>query len=153
MSAVVTGVASAIDDNRYVLFSLSGETYAVPVSTVREVVNTPTLTPVPHAPPCIEGIMNLRGNVVPVINLGRRLGVEAQGGAAGCTVVVEWENEVVGLLVGEVVAVIPLPDYQSEGIRAGSAAEDFVLGVARLRDEGLVLMLDLLKILQRVREG
>lgn len=153
MSTVVTGADSAVDEKRCVLFSLSGETYAVPVVSVREVVNTPVLTPVPHAPSCIEGIMNLRGSVVPVVNLGRRLGLEAADGAAGCTVVVEWENEVVGLLVDEVVAVIPLPEYQSEGIRAGGAAEEFVLGVARLHDERLVLLLDLIKVLQRVREG
>ncbi len=132
--------------DRFVIFSLAGETYAVPVGSVREVVDAPAVTPVPRTHPSIEGIVNLRGNVVPVVHLGRRLGVTERD--SRCIVVVEWHDEVVGLLVDEVAAVRPLENLQTEGIHgAGGVSDQFVAAIARLEDDRLVVVLDLTRLL------
>ena len=132
--------------DRFVIFSLAGETYAVPVSWVREVVDAPAVTPVPRTHPSIEGIVNLRGNVVPVVHLGRRLGVTEKG--SRCVVVVEWHDEVVGLLVDEVTGVRPLEHLQTEGVHgAGGVSDQFVAAVARLEGDRLAVVLDLARVL------
>ncbi len=148
MSITSPELEAEVGQERYVVFSLLGEHYAVSVMRVREVIDAPELTPVPRAPSCVEGIVNLRGSVVPVVHLARRLGVEATG-SARCIVFVEWENEVVGLLVDEVVAVIPLGDFQTEGLRSGpgSVADEYVSAISRFEDGRLILVLDLVKLL------
>lgn len=138
---------AATEQGRHVLFDLGGETYAVPVAAVREVVDAPAITPVPRTHPCIEGIVNLRGNVVPVVHLGRRLGLPP-GEQPRCIVMVEWQGELVGLLVDQVTAVRSLGEVQTEGVRGtGAAADPYLLGVARLEGERLAVVLDLDRLL------
>lgn len=133
--------------DRFVVFRLAQETYAVPVRSVREVVDAPAVTPVPRAPACVEGIINLRGNVVPVVNLARRLGLEGVAGAR-CIVVVEWDDEEVGLLVDEVAAVQPLDELQTDGIAgAGGTADPFAAALSRLPDGRVIVVLDLARLL------
>lgn len=148
MSLTPSEVEPEVAGQRYVVFTLLGERYALPVASVREVIDAPALTRVPRAPSCVEGIVNLRGSVVPVVHLGRRLGLE-EGATPRCIVFVEWQNEVVGLLVDEVVAVISLTEFQTEGLRSGpgSAADDFVSAVSRQEDGRLIVVLDLQKLL------
>lgn len=136
---------------QYVVFRLAGELYGVPVGEVREVVPVPNLTPVPRAEGCVEGIINLRGNVVPVVGTHCKIGLpEAEEpDAESRVVVVEWGGETVGLLVDGVLAVRRLRLEAVEGDYLGGEKREAVRGVARLEDGSLVLLLDLAGLLEQ----
>ena len=63
-----------LDQTQYLTFRLAGEEYAVGILQVREIIAYGTLTKVPYTPPSIRGVINLRGNVVPVVDLGIKFG-------------------------------------------------------------------------------
>ena len=94
MSDSLTGV------RQYVLFRLRAEDYGLPVSVVRTIVRYETPTPVPRAPDGVQGVLNLRGLVIPVVDLGERLlgsAIEATG--ASRIIVIESAVGAVGLAV------------------------------------------------------
>lgn len=98
--------AGAIGDNQVTLgcFEVEGHTYAIDVSQVREIVRWQPVTPLPNAPELIEGVIDLRGAVVPVVDLGRAL-----GGAPGQRTriaVTEVDGLVMGLAVDAAVEVL-----------------------------------------------
>ncbi len=137
-------VRFVVEEEKYAICRLSGEHFGLPVAAVREVVNAPTLTPVPRARSYVEGVINLRGHVLPVVNLARQLGMP-EPEFCPCIVVAEWQDEVVGLLVEEVVAVLPLACEQAEG--AGGGNGEAMRGVARMDDGRLVVIYDLERLL------
>lgn len=152
VSEAATAQAMTVRDlEQYVVFRLGGEMYGVPVGDVREVVPVPNLTPVPRTERFLEGIINLRGNVVPVVNLHCKMGLgEAVDlGRQSRVVVVEWGGEVVGLLVDAVVAVMPLRPERVESDQLGGEVRESVRGVARIENGRLVLLLDLIGLLDR----
>src|SRR4026207_2509813 len=68
---------NTLDQTQYLTFQLAGEEYAVGILQVREIITYGTLTKVPHTPPSFRGVINLRGNVVPVVDLGLKFGLAA----------------------------------------------------------------------------
>jgi purine-binding chemotaxis protein CheW len=119
---------------QYVTFDLMGEEYALQISHVREIIECEAITAIPSMPPVVRGVMNLRGNVVPVVDLPVKFGLpETRLGAGTYIVVVDlvWGDESVrlGLLTRELGRVIdigddqikPVPDFgtriQSEYLR------------------------------------
>ena len=84
-------------------FEVGAQTYCVPVSAVREIRGVTPPTPLPDAPPFVRGVINLRGQVMPVIDLSQRLGKgAAQDGPRQVIIVVENQTDVAGLLVDAV---------------------------------------------------
>ncbi|HXI19568.1 MAG TPA: chemotaxis protein CheW [Gemmatimonadales bacterium] len=133
-----------------VVFRLGGEEYAVPIGLVREVVRVADITRVPHAPAHVRGVMNLRGRILPVVEIRSRLGLEvAELTPSSRVVVVDLGRRTVGLLVDAVAHVTRLEERlvaaPPEEVR--SAGGDAVTGVARLGDRLLVL-LDLSRVLR-----
>lgn len=93
-----------------VVFRLEGREYALPVACVREVLLMVALTPVPEAPPWFRGIINLRGQVLPVLDLRGRLGLSHQApGLNTPIVVVQTGGRMAGLIVDAVDEVLALP--------------------------------------------
>jgi purine-binding chemotaxis protein CheW len=132
-----------------VLFELGEEQYAVPIAMVREVVRVADITRVPHAPAHIRGVMNLRGRILPVVELGTRLGLApAEIGPASRVVVAEVLGRLLGYLVDRVVqvtkitegSVVPAPD------EVRSSSGEAITGIGR-RGDRLILMLELERIL------
>ncbi|HEY8584444.1 MAG TPA: chemotaxis protein CheW [Capillimicrobium sp.] len=121
-----------------------GERYALPVGAVREVETRGDLTPVPGAPAAIVGIRNLRGSILPVVELAGALGL---GDGQGATIVVtEAGGLAAGLAVDEVIGVEPLPD-------AVEPADDpALLGRALVGDEQ-VGVIDAPALLRSVAEA
>lgn len=128
-------------EEQYVIFRLGAEQYGMNVSLVREIVDRPELTPVPEAPPDMVGIINLRGQVVPVVDMRSRLAI-ATPGSGGYLIVMELGDATIGGIVDGVEAVQTIaPDVvQSAGTVAG-LQRDYMLGVAKLDDQ-LVLLFD-----------
>lgn len=140
--------------NDYVTLSVGDETYAVPVASVQELVLLQPLTHVPTMPACIRGLMNLRGTVVPVVDLARQLGLgETEIGSQTCVVIVEVAGgggvrSTMGVLANDLRDVV---EIASENIAPAPAfgsrlPPSYVAGVARLAGQ-YVLVLDLARIL------
>jgi len=128
-----------------ITFRLDGEEFALPIAAVREVIRVGEITRVPQAPAHVRGITNLRGRIVPVVELRTRLGLAPLVPTPKARIIVaETEGRLLGLLVDEVAQVLKLAADRvvdpPEEVR--SAAGDHVTGVARL-GERLVILLDL----------
>lgn len=126
------GLAEALRE--VLTFRLGPEEYAVGVEVVREILKAPPITEVPRAPAHVLGVILLRGQVVPVHDPRRRLGLPAAGVAAGARVVVCDAGEgLVGLLVDGVVEVLRLPPSAIEARPQGIAGIDseYIAGVGR----------------------
>lgn len=141
---------------QFVLFRLGTEEYGLPIERVQSIIRYETPTPVPHAPEIVEGVINLRGQVIPVIDLAQRLlGAPIEHTPASRIVVAEAESGLVGLAVGSAheVATFSVEEIMPTPSAALSAetAEAFQ-GVAN-RGDRLVILLDPEKALPRVSYG
>lgn len=123
--------------------------YGVPITKVQEIITMPVPTKLPQVPDFVEGIINLRGRIIPIIDLKKRF----QMGASETTndsrsVVVEVEGQTVGIIVDEVSEVLRLPTGNIEPPPAvvGGIAAEYLTGVGKLEDR-LLILLDMDRIL------
>ena len=144
---------STFDQTQYLTFQLAGEEYAVGILQIREIITYGTLTKVPHTPPSIRGVINLRGNVVPVIDLGLKFGLATSPVTdRTCIVIVEAninENStVMGVIADSVSQVINL--YEGDILPAPAFGTrvriEFLRGLGKSGDK-FVLVLDIDKVL------
>ncbi len=132
-----------------VTFRLKDETYGINVMQVQEVLRVSEIAPVPGAPGYVLGIINLRGNVVTVIDTRTRFGLPTtELDDSSRIVIIESDQQVVGILVDSVAEVVEL--RQSEIDTAPSIGSEessrYIQGVAS-RDEDLLIVVDLNKLL------
>jgi len=132
-------------------FSLDDVSYGVNVHQVREVKNFQGVTPVPYAPAYVKGVTNLRGEVIPVIDLRKRFGFadKKDDENAGIMVIVQ-DKHPVGVMVDSVMEVLTVPkkDIEANPESLTTNQSDAVLGVAK-HDKDLIILLDLLKVVSR----
>jgi purine-binding chemotaxis protein CheW len=131
-------------------FRIGRESFGLPISLVHEIVRPPEIAAVPHAPEYVRGVMNLRGRIVPVIDLRRRFGENAiENTRKNRILVVEAEGRAVGLMVDSASEVLKISDAQVEPAPSvlAEAAGNYVTGVAKL-DGRLIILVDVTKILQ-----
>ena len=146
-----TNTAHAEDDAtlRWVTFFLSQEKYGINVMQVQEVLRVTEIAPVPGAPDYVLGIINLRGNVVTVIDTRQRFGLQSKEmDDSSRIVIVESGDQVVGILVDSVAEVIDLQLSEIESA-PNVGTEDssrFIQGVASQQEE-LLIIIDLNKLL------
>ena len=127
------------------------ETLGLPISLVREIVRVPEITPVPNAPDHIEGVINLRGKIIAVVDLSKRFGEAAIERNSKCRiVVVEMEERLVGLLVNSASEVLRLAPSEIEAPQNVFPNEEmnYVTGVGKLNGR-LIILLDISKLLRR----
>jgi purine-binding chemotaxis protein CheW len=136
----------AIEDPmlQWVTFRLDNETYGINVMQVQEVLRYSEVAPVPGAPPYVLGIINLRGNVVTVIDTRLRFGLmQTETNDQTRIVIIETENQVVGILVDAVAEVVYL--RQSPNVGNEETAK-FIQGVCHKNKE-LLILVDLEKMM------
>lgn len=134
---------------RWVTFRLENEKYGINVMQVQEVLRVTEIAPVPGAPDYVLGIINLRGNVVTVIDTRSRFGLDsAEMDDATRIVIIEAEEQVVGILVDSVAEVVDLKPSEIETAPNVGTEESakFIQGVASYADE-LLILVDLNKLL------
>ncbi|MBL8950763.1 MAG: purine-binding chemotaxis protein CheW [Myxococcaceae bacterium] len=140
----------------FLAFSLTDETYAVPIATVREIVKVPVITEVPRAPKELLGVMNLRGEVLPVYDVRARLllagGVQPITGpgdvpAQARIVLVKSESGDAGIITDGVEGVVRLLPSLTEPPPPGGTEKPFLAGLSR-RGERLYILLDVEKVLE-----
>ena len=148
-----TGNANANggDERQLVVFQLGAELYGVEIARVHEIIRLQSVTRVPRSPSFVEGVINLRGKVIPVVDLRRRFGLPtAEHTRASRIVVVEIGDQVVGIVVdgvSEVLRVSQMTVEPPSPVVAGIDSE-YLHGIAKLPDR-LVILLDLDKILAK----
>ncbi len=137
-------------EQQLVVVRLDRERYGVPIEHVHEIIRMQEVTRIPRAPSFVEGVINLRGQVIPVIDLRRRFGLGAgEGNGASRIVVVEMNGSRVGMVVDAVLEVMRLPEsavVPPEDLLATSEV-GFLRGVAKQGEE-LILLLDLQRVLE-----
>lgn len=135
--------------NRYVTFMLEGEKYGIDVMSVQEVLRLTEIAPVPGAPSYVLGIINLRGNVVSVIDTRSRFGLTSkEADDLSRIIVTEAESQIIGMLVDSVAEVIDVDqsDIESAPNVGNDDSSLYIDGVVS-RDSDLLILLDLNKLL------
>ncbi len=141
------------EQDQHLTFDLSGEELAVPVMNIREIIRFGKLTKMPMVPNFIEGVINLRGNVVPVINLASKfaLGIN-NNDKRTCIIIMEVDIEdeavVMGIVVDKVLQVIEIPDDEIEPTPTLGAKiqTNFIKGMAK-KEDGFTIILDISQVL------
>src|SRR5512143_1429937 len=135
---------AATDGTQYLTFALGEEEYGVAILNVQEIKGYAPVTPIPNTPAYVKGVMNLRGTIVPVIDLRLRLGMPAaEYGPFTVIVVLAVGAKVVGAIVDAVSDVLTFPDARVQTTPELGVAADvrFVGGIAQAGDK-LVVLLD-----------
>lgn len=143
MSAVRT--AAPDDDHELVTCVLGGVEFGLDINAVQEIVRLPKITPVPRAPGYVEGVANLRGNVLPILNSRTRFGLPGGSGTDHRVVVVELNGHPTGMIVDAVREVMRVSGKDVEEAPAAVQSVDgrFLKGVVKLNGgQRLVLLLD-----------
>lgn len=136
-------------DLQIVGLRIGRETYGLPIALVREIVRVPEITAVPNAQKYVEGVINLRGKIISVVDLRKRFGeADVENSKKNRIVVVELENRTVGLIVNAASEVLKIPpsDIEPPSSVFLNGEIDYVTGVGKLKDR-LVILLDLNKVL------
>ena len=141
----VTGGSGRSGELQIVVCELADEHYGLDIAKVFEIIRHQPITPVPRAPMFVKGVINLRGRIIPVVDLRGRFGMtEVMPTKETRIVVAESSHTRVGLIVDSVseVLLLPLDSVESTpGVAAGADAE-YLRGIAKLGDR-LVLLLEL----------
>lgn len=126
-------------------FRLDDADYAIAITTIREIILMKPITRLPQVPPSIEGLINLRGTVIPLVNLRKRFGLPHRPfDDETRTIVVTVHEKTIGCIVDEVTQVIrvSVDQVQPVPIAMTAVAKRYIAGLARLEDR-LVIILDI----------
>jgi purine-binding chemotaxis protein CheW len=152
LTMTISNKESLREEIQMLTFTLDGVLYGVNVHQVREVKNFEGVTPVPYAPAHVKGVTNLRGEVIPVVDLRRQFGVSAEKSdqEAGIMIIVQ-EAHPVGVMVDSVQEVLTISkkDIEQNSEHLSTANSGIVLGVAK-HDKRLIILLDLMKVITKV---
>jgi purine-binding chemotaxis protein CheW len=141
-------------ENQIVIFELSSEYFGVDIAAVQSIIKIQPITKLPNTPEFVEGVTNLRGKVLPVIDLRKRFGVVARDVDRNSRIiVVSFDQKEVGMIVDEVSEVLTVPEGAVEAAPAIATTVDsaFIKGIAKLAasegNQRLVILLDLAQVL------
>lgn len=146
-------VAEAEDAVQLVGFKLANELFGVDILMVKEIIKDTLITAIPDSPEFIKGVINLRGNIIPIIDLRKRLKLPEMSKAStedAWIVILDINSRVTGFMVDHVTRVIkvplqliqPPPEMISSGLKS-----DYISGVCKLDEHNLLAILDFNRIL------
>lgn len=136
-------------ERQLVVFDLADENYGVNIGTVREIIRMQSVTHLPEAPDYVEGVINLRGRVIPVVDLRRRFSLAASEHSPDSRiVVVDIAGEDIGVIVDSVTEVLRVAESAIEPASALVTTDDsyYMEGIAKI-GERLLILLDLDRVL------
>jgi len=157
IAPVRTGVDSGVlgEEEQLVVFELSHEDYGVDISAVREIIRMQSITRVPRTPRFVEGLINLRGRVIPVVDLRKRFELPAEHDEKNNRiVVVNISNQDIGMVVDGVTEVLRVPSdcIEPPSSIITSVESEYLVGIAKLSSR-LIILLDLEKVLNHGEKG
>lgn len=131
------------------LFRLGDRLYGIDLEAVREILPVRRATRLPGSPAYVAGLINVRGTIVTVIDLGARLDGNSSLAADGSVMLVEHRQKTVGVAVAEVKDVMMLPAESIEHATEGEGADSAIVGLGRM-DDKVVIILDIHSIIKHV---
>jgi purine-binding chemotaxis protein CheW len=138
---------------KYLTFTLANEEYGIGIMKVKEIIGMMPVTPVPRTPEFLLGVINLRGKVIPVIDLRSRFGMEsAESTERTCVIVVEIDGPsgavMIGIVVDSVSDVLNISEDDIDGeLSFGASLDtDYIFGMAKL-ENGVKILIDIDKVL------
>jgi purine-binding chemotaxis protein CheW len=133
-----------------VSFKLDNEEYGIQINQVKEIINLSEITPLPDVNSTIEGVINLRGEIIPIINLKKRLGsINVGYSPEARIIVIEVDKQLLGLKVDEAVEVLHLDIKDIQNLPDSFLQlenQNLLAGIGKL-DERLIVLLDLTRVL------
>ncbi|HHN65888.1 MAG TPA: purine-binding chemotaxis protein CheW [Nitrospirae bacterium] len=133
---------------KHLVFTVKDEKFAIDIMRIVEILNPVDVHTIPDLPPFIDGVINLRGNIIPIINLRKRFDIDEPSEKARI-IIIRFDNESVGLLVDSVVEIkeleteqISRPSRLFRGFRA-----EFIKGIANPGKEDVIIIMDIDKVL------
>jgi purine-binding chemotaxis protein CheW len=144
-----TAVKTVVEEKQYLTFMLGGEMFSISILCIKEIIWYANLTEVPMMPACIRGVINLRGAVVPVLDLSNRFGKPSTPVIkSSCIVIVEvstaieGEHQNMGVVVDSVQAVLEIPTSEIEPAPSFGAKirPDFIEGIAKVNGKFVILL-------------
>ena len=142
-------VSAAVEEKQYLTFMLGGEMFSIDILCIKEIIWYSSLTEVPMMPACIRGVINLRGAVVPVMDLSSRFGKPSTPvGKSTCIVIIEVATQVqgerqnMGVVVDSVQAVLEIPASEIEPAPSFGAKirPDFIEGIGKVNGKFVILL-------------
>ncbi len=130
-------------ESQLVAFHLANEVYAVDISAINEIILLPEITHIPHTSQDILGVINLRGKIIPILDLRKRLGLpSAEASRATRVIVVEQAESAVGMIVDDVVGVVKIQSGEVEppSELITNLDTDYIRGVGKVADSLLILL-------------
>ena len=148
-----TRVATVAKPGKYLSFMLGGEVYGVEIMKIQEINGITAITRVPRTPDYVRGVINLRGRVIPVVDLRAKFGMEViENTERTCIIVVQMARGdvvgTVGVVVDDVSEVLTISEEQlTESPEFGDGVDaDFIIGMGKLDDQ-VVILLDIQRVL------
>jgi len=141
-------VGASEHSTQLVVFTLGDEEYGVPIQFVKEIIRKPEVTQLPNAPEYILGVINLRGQIIPILSLHERFSLQRTDDSETKVVIVEFASLMVGMEVNDVSEVLTLTKdrISSAPAMATTINSNFISGVGKLEDR-LLIILDVERIL------
>lgn len=142
------GIGHDVEGDKFLTFRLHNTAYGVEITRIKEIIEYGGITRIPMTPPCIRGVINLRGNVVPVVDLAERLEVSAEGEVSRrtCVIITEVEDEDEVMDIGFVVdAVDQVVGIHEDHIEAAPSfgtdvKSEFICGMGNVNDKFVILL-------------
>jgi purine-binding chemotaxis protein CheW len=141
-------------NSRFLVISIGKEEYAIPLLNVREVIAYPEITPTPHSPAHFLGIMNLRGQVISIVDLRLKFGIKSANSEETTVVILDLEDGALGIVVDSVNSVLTAAQSQlSEPPEMESTKNsEYITSVYR-KEASLILVLDIARSLSKMERG
>lgn len=144
------GKSNAADLLQLVVFELGGEEFGVEIMNVQEIIRMPEMTQIPQSPDFVEGVINLRGRIIVVVNLSKRFNLQSRVADENSRIiVVEIGKTVVGMIVDSVNEVLRIPKSSVEPapeLVMSKVSKNYLKGVGKI-DKRLLILLDLARVL------
>lgn len=152
-ATTLDGTAVEKQDGKHLVFLLGGASYGIPILTVLDINGLMEITPIPKTPEFIKGVINLRGKVIPVMDLRLKFGMpEKEYDKQTCIIIVNvfvnGKDKQIGVLVDTVSEVfdIPLTEIEAPPEYGANAEEGFINGIGKVKGK-LVVLLNIEKVL------
>ena len=149
-TATRTDVLDLTDrEGKFLTFELGEEEYGVEILTVREIIGVMSITTVPQTPDYMKGVINLRGKVIPVIDLRLKFTMEEREHTQEtCIIVVEVNNTLIGIVVDNVSEVLEIKKEEIEAAPSFGQSIDtkFIMGLGKAKKK-IIILLDIEKVL------
>jgi purine-binding chemotaxis protein CheW len=136
--------------DKYLAFHIKNKTYCLRIDIISDIIEIQNITDIPDMPSFVKGVINLRGKIIPVMDMRKRLGdAEVEYGDRTCIINISIDNTTIGLIVDTVSEVLKISDSNiAEPPRfKDSNNARFISGIGKLKDDNVVIILDAEKIL------